>query len=487
MNSVKEAIDSSPVSVSRPQHNHATYKRLLQRHDSLIIWFEYAFYLLTVAFSLSLCLTLFGTEFTRIHSQLIVTTGLLMLIIYPSIGVGRRRMSGFQGVLRTGRAWGLVVLSLTAVGFFTESTQVYDRNLLGYWVCISLIMQSLIHYVLLQLQLFARSVRRNRSRTVIVGSGDIVYRLAERISDNVWLDENLIAVCDYSNSELSYSLPSKIKSVFNFDDLKQLIRNENIQRVYVALSLQETPQLMEHYNALKNQHVDVIWVPDIYEFDLLNHCIREISGLPLITLNETPLFGGSRALIKNVMDKCISGAVILLIAPLLISIAIAVKRSSPGPVIFRQERDGWNGKRFFVYKFRSMYVHEADHYVKQAEKNDDRITSVGRFIRRTSLDELPQLFNVLFGSMSLVGPRPHAVSHNNFYSEKISSYLARSRIKPGMTGLAQIRGFRGETREISDMESRVKSDLEYINRWSPILDIKILLLTPFRIFNKNAY
>jgi putative colanic acid biosynthesis UDP-glucose lipid carrier transferase len=177
---------------------------------------------------------------------------------------------------------------------------------------------------------------------------------------------------------------------------------------------------------------------------------------------------------------------IIVFSPLLLAIAIAVKLSSPGPIIFKQQRHGWNGKIINVWKFRSMRVHD-DQHVQQASRQDSRITAVGRFIRRTSIDELPQLFNVLQGHMALVGPRPHAVAHNDYYTGKISAYMARHRIKPGITGLAQISGCRGETETIDKMQKRVEIDLAYINNWSLWLDIKILIKTPFTLLSKDIY
>jgi len=229
----------------------------------------------------------------------------------------------------------------------------------------------------------------------------------------------------------------------------------------------------------------LVWAPDIFEFRLLNHNVREVAGLPLITLNETPLIAGGPAFIKTMMDKSASLILIIVLSPVLLGAAIAVKLSSKGPILFKQVRDGWDGKKFYVYKFRSMYVHQPEKVVKQATKGDPRITKVGAFLRKSSMDELPQLFNILEGSMSLVGPRPHAESHNEFYSDKVKAYLARHRIKPGMTGLAQINGCRGETDTVEAMERRVELDLEYISNWSPLMDIRILLMTPVALFSKN--
>ena len=241
------------------------------------------------------------------------------------------------------------------------------------------------------------------------------------------------------------------------------------------------------YVDLLGANVDVVWVPDLNSLTLLNHSVKVVDGLPAIYLNESPLTSRpTAALSKSLMEKSVALLAIILLSPVLAIIALAVKINSPGPVFFKQDRHGWNGKVIQVWKFRSMRVHD-DKEVKQASRNDSRITPVGRFIRRTSLDELPQLFNVLQGRMALVGPRPHAVAHNNFYSGKILAYMARHRIKPGITGLAQISGCRGETDTIDKMQRRVEIDLQYINSWSLWLDLKILVKTPFTLLSKDIY
>jgi putative colanic acid biosynthesis UDP-glucose lipid carrier transferase len=203
-------------------------------------------------------------------------------------------------------------------------------------------------------------------------------------------------------------------------------------------------------------------------------------------LSETPLIG-TRRLFKTMEDFCLSLLLLVFLAPLMLAIAVAVKLDSPGPVFFRQARMGWGGKRFHIWKFRSMFVHEEHGQVTQARQNDPRVTRVGAFLRRTSLDELPQIFNVICGEMSLVGPRPHAVQHDMEYARHIVHYFARHNIKPGITGLAQIRGYRGETREIEKMMLRIESDIEYINNWSIWLDLSILLRTTRALTGQNAY
>lgn len=238
---------------------------------------------------------------------------------------------------------------------------------------------------------------------------------------------------------------------------------------------------------MAEKNVDVIWAPDIFGVSLLNYSIREVAGVPLISLSETPMIGSS-ALTKAVMDYCVASVALIMLGPLMLITAALIKVTSPGPVLFRQLRHGIDGQVFSVLKFRSMRLHdEGPDKLTQATKHDTRITAVGRFIRKTSIDELPQLFNVLAGDMSIVGPRPHAVVHNEFYSDKIRAYMSRHRVKPGLTGLAQVNGLRGETASVEQMARRVQYDLSYINNWSIWLDFKIMLRTAFVVIGKDVY
>lgn len=242
------------------------------------------------------------------------------------------------------------------------------------------------------------------------------------------------------------------------------------------------------YEQLSHKNIDIIWVPDIFSLNLLNHSVREIAGLPLLSLSESPMSREGKVFVKAVIDRSVAIIVLVLLSPLMAAIAAAIKYTSPGPVFFKQQRHGWDGRVIEVWKFRSMYVHQEDEgKVTQASRGDARVTPIGRFIRRSSIDELPQLFNVLNGTMSLVGPRPHALRHDQYYSERIKSYINRHRIKPGMTGLAQVNGCRGETEHLEDMEQRVRFDIEYINNWTILLDLQILLMTPFCLFSKDVY
>jgi putative colanic acid biosynthesis UDP-glucose lipid carrier transferase len=271
------------------------------------------------------------------------------------------------------------------------------------------------------------------------------------------------------------------------DDMLAIIERDEVRTVYFAIPLSDSDLIENMYLQLLDHHVAVHWVPDIFSLLLVNHSVREIAGLPVLTLSETPLTG-TRLLLKALEDRVLGTLILVLIAPVLLLIALAIKLDSQGPVFFRQARMGWSGRIFHIWKFRSMFVHQPEAgKVQQATRNDPRVTRVGAFLRKTSLDELPQLFNVLKGEMSLVGPRPHAVQHDELYSQGINAYFARHNIKPGITGLAQVRGLRGETIEIERMQQRIESDIEYINNWSLWLDLSILLRTFGALMGKNAY
>jgi putative colanic acid biosynthesis UDP-glucose lipid carrier transferase len=235
---------------------------------------------------------------------------------------------------------------------------------------------------------------------------------------------------------------------------------------------------------LRDTTASIYYVPDIFVFDLIQARSGEIHGIPVVAMCETPFYG-YRGVTKRLTDIGLSVVILLLFLPLLLLIAVLVKISSPGPVIFKQRRYGLDGREIAVYKFRTMSVTEDGDEIRQASKADSRITRIGGILRRTSMDELPQLINVLQGRMSLVGPRPHAVAHNEEYRKLIKGYMVRHKVLPGITGLAQVNGCRGETSQLEEMEARVNYDLDYLRHWTPMLDIKIILLTAVRIFRDD--
>ncbi|HEC73604.1 MAG TPA: undecaprenyl-phosphate glucose phosphotransferase, partial [Methylophaga aminisulfidivorans] len=255
----------------------------------------------------------------------------------------------------------------------------------------------------------------------------------------------------------------------------------------ITLAMSAEHRIRRITELLANSTASVYLVPDLFTFNLLNSRWVDYQGITAVSVYETP-FAGVDSLLKRVEDIVLSLLILMLIAIPMIFIAIGVKLSSKGPVFFKQSRYGVDGEKIRVWKFRTMTVTEDGAEVKQAQKNDSRITPFGSFLRRTSLDELPQFLNSLSGSMSIVGPRPHAVAHNEQYREQIQGYMLRHKVKPGITGLAQINGFRGETDTLDKMQGRVHYDLKYIQSWSLLLDLEIIFLTIFKGFSgKNAY
>ena len=464
-------------------------KRLLQNHDTLAQWIQHSLNLLIVSCTLvGLALWRDGTVGEHYRVMLVFAL-LLMTIIYNILGVFRRFDSLTGGMQHLARAWGSVIIILAWLAFLTKTSEVYSRQVVVYWALIAYVAQVITLYATHKLHVLYRAKYRARIPALIIGTGEMAANLANSISNNIWLNDKVVGVIGNTEQDSQSWGDNNIPMLGTEDALDSIISQHGIRRIYMALPLADSHRISALQDKLFEHNIDLIWAPDIFALHLLNHSVREAGGVPLINLNETPLRAGGPAFIKLLMDKSISLAAIIALSPILISLAIAVRLSSPGPIIFKQVRDGWDGSKFHVFKFRSMYQHEAKTVVEQAKRNDSRVTPVGAFIRRTSLDELPQLFNVLNGSMSLVGPRPHAESHNVYYSDKVNAYLARHRIKPGITGLAQINGCRGETENIEDMEKRVEYDLAYISNWSPLLDLKILIATPMRLISKagNAY
>ncbi len=329
---------------------------------------------------------------------------------------------------------------------------------------------------------FIRTLGYNTRRIAIAGSMPVAINLAKSFIDEPWLGFVVVGIYDnkiVKNNEIEYK--------GDFNKLIVDAKAGELDRIYLAMSMSDEIEMRELIRNLTNTTCSVILIPDIFTFNILQSRTEEVNGVPVVPLFDTPI-NGINMVFKRLEDIFLSLLIIILISPILLVTAVAVKVSSPGPVIFKQKRYGMDGKAIKVWKFRSMTVMENDTLVKQATKNDVRVTKVGSFLRKTSLDELPQFFNVLSGKMSIVGPRPHAVAHNEQYRNIIEGYMLRHKVKPGITGWAQINGWRGETDTIDKMEKRIEYDLEYIREWSIWLDLKIILLTVFKGFiNKSAY
>ncbi|MEA4798047.1 undecaprenyl-phosphate glucose phosphotransferase, partial [Klebsiella pneumoniae] len=328
-----------------------------------------------------------------------------------------------------------------------------------------------------------RKIGYNTRKVAVAGSLPAGLNLLRTFQNAPWLGFVVKGIYD----DIKIDSYEDVPYGGTLSELVEDARSGKIDRIYIAMSMKDETRLRDIISQLTDTTCSVLLIPDVFTFNILQSRTEEINGVPVVPLFDTPL-NGINMVFKRIEDVVVSSIILLLISPVLCTIAVIVKVTSPGPVIFRQIRYGMDGKPIRVWKFRSMTVMENDTKVIQATKNDVRVTKVGKFLRRTSLDELPQFFNVLFGQMSVVGPRPHAVSHNEQYRSLIQGYMLRHKVKPGITGLAQINGWRGETDTLEKMEKRIEYDLMYIRSWSVWLDLKIIFLTVFKGFiNKSAY
>ncbi len=406
------------------------------------------------------------------YQVLATITVLLMATLYPSLRVyATTNRSRLEQVAAMTRGWLVVLVALIALGFVTKTSSTFSREVMLTWSITGWLGQFLVFLVHTRFVAGRSAVRSKRLATLVVGSGPLADHLYRALDSQPDGDEQVIGFI--ADEPGGARLP--VPRLGAIDELAEVVDRHAVRRVFVALPLEQAGRLQAIQLSLIDRPVDLIWVPDLLAVNLLNHSIREFAGMPLISLTETPLRGPS-AWLKSIFDRSLALFGVIALAPLLITVAILVKLSSPGPVLFKQKRHGFDGQVFEVWKFRSMYLHDDDKVV-QARRDDDRITPIGRFIRRTSIDELPQLFNVLNGTMSLVGPRPHALAHNAYYGDKIQAYFQRHRIKPGLTGLAQVNGCRGETDTLEKMQRRVEYDLSYISNWSIWLDLRIIART----------
>lgn len=382
--------------------------------------------------------------------------------------------------------WAVLLAILFAIGFATKTSDEFPRRVVLSWAIITpipLIFVSLAFNEFVRRFMLAPSNVRD---AVVAGFNDVSLTLVERIRADPELGIRVVGYFDDRSPE-RLGLPAGKELLGGLSDLAAYINTHRVDLIFIALPMRQVQRVVDLLDELRDTTASIYFVPDIFVMDLIQSRTAQVSGVPIVAMCETP-FQGSRGLIKRLMDFSISAVVMILLAPLLLIIALMIKLSSPGPVIFKQRRYGLDGQIIDVYKFRTMKVLEDGAQIQQVTRDDPRVTRIGRFLRRYSIDELPQLFNVLGGSMSLVGPRPHAVAHNELYRGLIKGYMVRHKVLPGITGLAQVNGCRGETSRLEDMKARIEYDLEYLRKWTPSLDLKILFKTAIQVLrDRKAY
>lgn len=414
---------------------------------------------------------------------------LLVVVFFPAIGIYQswrgKRLVGLMG--RVAFAWLVVELAGILMSFSFHQSGDLSRLWLGYWALVTMALlagsKACVHVVLRQL----RRGGYNLKAVAIVGGTPAARRLIAQMRARPEAGFNPVCVYDDSEARGDVALDD-VRIERQFESLVWLVRSRAISELWLTLPISEEPRIHQIVTVFRHDFVNIRFIPDVRTLSFFNQEVVEVLGVPAINLAASPITD-VRILPKFVFDRLFALAALTALAPVMLLIASLIKLTSRGPVFFRQKRKGIDGHEFEIYKFRSMKVHqEAAGTVTQATKHDTRVTPVGRFLRRTSLDELPQFINVLKGEMSVVGPRPHALAHDDIYKDLVKGYMFRYRIKPGITGWAQINGFRGETDQIEKMMGRVKLDLYYMQNWSFWLDIKIVALTLWKGFTgSNAY
>ncbi|ASM14986.1 undecaprenyl-phosphate glucose phosphotransferase [Serratia marcescens] len=455
-------------------HTNASLTSMLQRFSDIFVIFS----------GLYLSCLISGAAFSMQHWVMV----LISIVIFQMIGGITDFYRSWRGV-RAGleiqlilQNWSLSLLltsgTVALINVFNNEYSVYIQWYL--LVCCGLIITRSVIRLLLG---YMRNIGFNTRNVAIMGAMPVGIRLAESLRDAHWMGFKVLGIYDNDNSPLN----SKIERCGDLSQLVSDAKSGRIDRVYIAMSMEQEKLIKDTIADLSDTTCSVMLIPDIFTFNILQSRSEEINGVPVVSLFDTPM-SGINQVIKRIEDIVLSIFILLFISPVLLLIACMVKFTSTGPVIFKQRRYGMDGKAIEVWKFRSMTVMEDGDKVVQAKKGDTRLTPVGAFLRRTSLDELPQFVNVLKGDMSIVGPRPHAVAHNEQYRKLINGYMLRHKMKPGITGWAQINGWRGETDTLEKMQKRVEFDLDYIRNWSVWLDVKIVFLTIFKGFiNKAAY
>ncbi|BCQ29861.1 undecaprenyl-phosphate glucose phosphotransferase (plasmid) [Caballeronia sp. NK8] len=409
------------------------------------------------------------------------------LVLFPGFGVYESWRGRSKVVLAShvSLAWLVVQACVLVLMFSLHRLDDVSRLWFAYWTAMSgawmIVGRLLTHAVLARMRLAGM----NFHQVAVVGCGEHCESIMRRIERANQSGFRTIAVY---NASPDVPITSRVPVFDDFDAFVRHVREHHVHEVWLALPLSQDRTILRFVNEFREDLVNVRFIPDVRSLALFESGVTDLLGVAAINLVASPL--SQRALLqKDVFDRLFALAALTAVAPLLICIAFAVKLSSPGPVFFRQRRKGADGHEFTIYKFRSMRMHiEEAGVLRQATRDDPRVTRVGAFLRRTSLDELPQFFNVLRGDMSVVGPRPHALEHDDLYRKVVSGYIHRYRVKPGITGWAQVNGFRGETDRIEKMEARVAHDLYYLGNWSFALDMRIIMATIFKgMRNSNAY
>ena len=421
----------------------------------------------------------------RIDAHYVVLGLIAFSLAFPgTTRLHETRGSVIRGVFGN---WFLLSCVLLFFGYASGYLKLYPYAVLTAWFWTTPLALAACHLTLRHFVPRVLASQGNQRTAVIAGMNSSGLRLAQEFRDNPFLGTRLVGFFDDRSRQRLDAAGSRQTLLGGIPGLAAFVKENGIDHIYVTLPMASQPRILQLLDDLRDTTASIYFVPDIFVTDLIQGRTDHVGGMPVVAVCESP-FSGVNGIVKRGSDIVLSLLILLLILPLLLMIAIAVKLTSPGPVLFRQRRYGLDGKEIMVYKFRSMTVCEDGAQIAQATRNDQRITRLGSLLRRTSLDELPQFINVLQGRMSIVGPRPHAVAHNELYRKLIKGYMVRHKVKPGITGWAQVNGYRGETETVGKMQKRIEYDLEYLRHWSLIFDLWIIAKTVLVVFrDRHAY
>jgi putative colanic acid biosynthesis UDP-glucose lipid carrier transferase len=425
-----------------------------------------------VILTLFACMLATGEHFSKFYGGVALLAFVLSLATFGRFGsddslVAPRMSKVYSHIVLQ---WFSIAAVLLLLAFAFKVSADFSRQVMLSWFCATPFALFASH----GLRRRVHSIVTNSAATpryIVIGANNVAFELLQRLPQRGFL-----GFFDFRSADRLTQWTDGDKLIGHCKDVADFVSANGVSAIYIALPLSNVPRIGEMIRELRDTTASIYFLPDVFAFDLIQGRLVNIGGMPALSVCDTP-FHGMDAVLKRVFDVILAGIALILGAPLMALISVGVKLSSPGPVLFRQRRYGLNGEEINVYKFRSMTVCEDGASVAQATRNDRRITRFGSFLRRSSLDELPQLLNVIEGKMSLVGPRPHAVIHNEQYRKLICGYMIRHKVRPGITGWAQVNGLRGETDTVDKMSARVKFDIDYLNQWSLWMDIKILVRT----------
>lgn len=432
------------------------------------------------------CCAALRIPFTSDYQLVGLLASLLAFFLMRSTSISVSWQLGRPGSLGTRLFWNwlTIIALLLMIGFLGQLGEELSRRALAAWFALTPLGLLMAHVVIRYglLKLFP-SLAKQRS-AVVLFVNDSARKLATRAPVAGY---EIVGYFEDREPSRTGGPLHDLPRLGAISEAANYVREHRVEVVFIVLPEGGFERAVTLINEFGDTTASIFYVPDWYIFSMMAAEFYEIEGIPVLEVIETPFYGVD-GMLKRMFDISFALFALLVSIPLMAVIALAIKLDSKGPIIFRQHRYGLNGEKFDVHKFRSMTVMENDEKIEQVSRSDPRVTKVGRFLRRTSLDEWPQFWTVLKGDMSIVGPRPHAVAHNEFYRRAIQGYMARHKVKPGVTGWAQVNGYRGETQTLDRMEKRIEFDLQYIRSWSPFMDIKIIFLTLVMIFkDENAY